>query len=114
MIDQEQLCRVVREVPPGHWISYLDLAAAAGAPQSAAARSVNRLLIKLAPEGAYRVLKSDGSVSSSALGDPDGVADALAADGLELVGGRAPQDRRFRPARALEALKEATVGPRVG
>lgn len=105
MIDKERLCSVVADVPAGHWISYLDVAAAAGSPSPAAARAVNGLLTRLGPEGAHRVLKADGRVAPSALGDPDRVVAALAAEGLELEGGRAPQDLRFRPPEAVELLE---------
>lgn len=96
-MDNEKLCATVEGIPEGRWMSYADVAASAdGGPASA--RAVNRVLRRLEPEGAHRVLKSDGTVAATALGDPDAVRAALEAEGVVFEAGRVSQDLRVRPA----------------
>ena len=96
-MDTDKLRAVLETVPAGRWTSYADVVAALGAAP-AAARRVNQALIRHEPPNAHRVLKGDGSVAPTALGDPDAVAKRLRKEGVTFDDlGRAPQERRFRP-----------------
>jgi alkylated DNA nucleotide flippase Atl1 len=101
-MDTELLLSLLDDVPAGSWVAYSDLAIAAGG-SLASARMVNRVLIKHGHPNAHRVLKSDGSVAQTALGDPDKVRRALKRDGVKLADGRAPQEARVRPGVATAA-----------
>ena len=84
-------------MPAGCWTSYADVVAALGAAP-AAARRLNQALIKHELPNGHRVLKGDGSIAPTALGDPDAVRKRLKKEGVKFDRlGRAPQDARFRP-----------------
>ncbi len=102
-IDWAKAMAVMAEIPPGHWMSYQDLAVAAGGSPRAGMAMGQYLARRdsLPPNCVHRVLRSDGRISEGfegEIGGPDDVKALLESEGLTFdLLGRADPDVRWAP-----------------
>ena len=95
-MDNERLSAIRDGIPSGSWASYADVATAAGGTLQHA-RALNGRLTRLGHKHAHRVLKSNGTIAPTALGDPEAVRRKLRREGVRFEAGRAPMEARVRP-----------------
>src|SRR5215212_4874809 len=105
-MDPDRLDEIVAATPPGRWMSYGDVARGAGGTDRHA-RVLNQRFMRASTPGAHRVLKGDGSVGATALGDPGEVRRRLP-PGPYLVVGLARSG--VAAALALRARDEPVTG----
>jgi alkylated DNA nucleotide flippase Atl1 len=107
-VDWHRALEIMVTIPSGHWMSYGDLAVAAGGTIGAGMAMGAYLMkggedddeVAGAGEAVHRVLRNDGSVSpgwQGQIGGPDEVQTVLEGEGLAFLNGKANPDRRWTP-----------------
>ena len=102
-IDWDKAMAIMAQIPPGHWLSYQDLAVSAGGSPRAGMAMGQYLARRenLPADCVHRVLRSDGKISDGFEGDiggPEDVKTLLESEDLTFdSAGRADPDRRWSP-----------------
>jgi alkylated DNA nucleotide flippase Atl1 len=101
-VNLEKAMEVMAAIPAGYWMSYADLAVAAGGSRAAALAVGNYLANTddLPPNCVHRVLLGDGKVSDAwrgELGGPEEAQALLESEDLVFTNGKADKNRRWKP-----------------
>ena len=107
-MDPAHVREIVAAIPPGRWVSYGDVARAAGGTDQHA-RALNQRFIREELPGAHRVLKSDGTVGGDRARRPGRGAPPARGRGPRVR--RRPGARRPACARGAGDAAEATRTP---
>lgn len=101
-ISWQVAMQVMAAIPKGHWMSYQDLAVAAGGSERAG-MAMGQYLAKsqdLLPNCVHRVLRGNGTISpqwSGEIGGPEDARALLKKEGLKFIKGAADPARRWFP-----------------
>ncbi len=99
-LDWSVARNVMASIPPGHWVSYQDLAVAAGgSPKAGMAVGMYLAATTDMPAGVHRVLRANGTISpgwKGSIGGPEECKQLLESEGLAFDDkGRADISKRF-------------------
>ena len=114
-MDPVRLRSVVEAIPPGRWMSYADVVAAAGGtPRQAIGVNARLTRAAAARRGRRRRpprARADGSIAATRPRRPRAVRRLLVAEGLAFTAGRAAPAARLRPATPAAAGADSPPAP---